>query len=521
MNAGVNDMKGIGSEVKVGLLVIIGILILAYFSIKIDSFPFFKKSQGGTVIVYFESVSGLDPQSPVKLAGIDVGKVESISLEGNKARVAIRLNKGITLRKGTVASIKTLGFLGEKYIQLLPPRETSGLLEDGAVIPESVTQADLDQILEQLHAIAENVKTFTASVRYVFGGTEGQEGLQRIFDNFQVLSTNIAQSSKSLKEIDIIIKNMEDITKNINVLVKDNSKAITTTIRNFETFSTSLKEKLPQFTSQIEVLSKKLEGFVDENRDSVRTSLDNLKSASAKLGTSLDSVTNISRKIESGEGTIGKLIYDDKTYENVNETLKGVKNLVGKIDQFQTSVEFRGERQLEFNETKGYFSLRIQPRPERFYLIELVDDPMGKLVTTDRLIQTINPTTGSVTTQRIIEQERKDALKFSALFGHNFANLTLRIGLMESSFGLGTDYSLLDKKLRLSLDAFDFNEDSSSNKPHLKFTARYNFHKNLFVHAGFDNFLNYDRRTAFIGGGIWFTDEDLKYLLGRVSLPSF
>lgn len=515
-------MRGIGSEVKVGLLVIIGILILAYFSLRIDSLPFFKKAQGGTIIAYFESVTGLDSQAPVKLAGIDVGKVESISLAGNKAKVVIRLNKGVVLRKGTEASLKTLGFLGEKYISLIPPQNKTETLEDGAVISESGPQADVDQILGQLHAIAEDVKAFTASVRTVFGGVEGTEGLQQIFDNFQVLSANIAESSKSLREIDTIVKNMEDISKNINMLVKNNREAITTTIKNFEAFSASLKDTLPEFTSQIEKLSQKLEGFIDENRDSVRTSLDNLKSASAKLETSLDSVTNISQKIESGEGTIGKLIYDEEAYDNVNETLQGVKNLVGKIDQFHTSVEFRGERQLEFNETKGYFGLRIQPRPERFYLIEIVDDPLGKLETTDRLIQTTDPVTGEIiSTQRIIEQERKDVLKFSALFGHNFENLTLRIGLMESSFGLGTDYFLWDKRLRFSFDAFDFDGQADSDKPHLKFTARYNFHKNLFVQAGFDNFLNDDLRTAFLGGGIWFTDEDLKYLLGRVSLPSF
>lgn len=514
-------MKGLAPELKVGLLVIFGVLIVVYFSIKIESFPFLKKQQGRSIVVFFNSVAGLDPQSPVKLAGVNVGKVESIGLEGNKAKVVIRLDEGIDLDKGTEATIKNIGFLGEKYVHLFPPQEKTVTIPDGGVIGESISQADVDQILSQLNAISKDVKAFTNSVRNVFGGAEGQEGLQKIFDNFQSLSANMNDASQSLKQIDKIVENMKELSKNLNQMVKDNRQVVTKTMKNFETFSTALNEKLPEFTSQVEKLSNKLEGVIDENRDALKSSLSNIKEASSKLGTSLDSVNNISRKIESGEGTLGKLIYDEKAYDNVNETMRGVKNLVGKIEEFQTSVEFRGERQLRFDETKGYFGLKIQSRPERFYLIELIDDPLGKLNTIDRLIQTADPATGAVTTQRITETERKNTLKLSALFGHNIDNLSLRIGLMESSFGLGTDYSIFDDKVRLSLDAFDFSGESDSKRPHLKFTTRYAIFKNIFLQAGFDNFLNKERRTVFLGGGIWFNDEDLKYLLGRVSLPSF
>jgi phospholipid/cholesterol/gamma-HCH transport system substrate-binding protein len=92
---------------------------------------------------------------------------------------------------------------------------------------------------------------------------------------------------------------------------------------------------------------------------------------------------------------------------------------------------------------------------------------------------------------------------------------------MESEFGLGADYFPFDdEKLQVSLDAYDFSDSNTDRKPHMKTSLYYNFTKNLYLNVGYDDFLNSDTKSGFIGAGLIFLDEDLKYLFGKVPLPT-
>jgi phospholipid/cholesterol/gamma-HCH transport system substrate-binding protein len=109
--------------------------------------------------------------------------------------------------------------------------------------------------------------------------------------------------------------------------------------------------------------------------------------------------------------------------------------------------------------------------------------------------------------------ERK--IKFSVEYFRRFGDLGLRGGLMENSFGVGADYFLDTPGLQLSLDFWDFSSDDPLTKNvHAKATARLRFLKYLYVQGGYDNPFNRDLDTGFVGGGLTFDDDDLKYLIG-------
>jgi phospholipid/cholesterol/gamma-HCH transport system substrate-binding protein len=80
------------------------------------------------------------------------------------------------------------------------------------------------------------------------------------------------------------------------------------------------------------------------------------------------------------------------------------------------------------------------------------------------------------------------------------------------------EYTLLKKRLWLSLEAYDFDRDDDLD-PHLRLTTRWWFHPNLFLVGGYDDPLESDRDSFFLGGGLRWGDDDLKYLLG--SVPRF
>ncbi|MEK7243272.1 MAG: MlaD family protein, partial [Thermodesulfobacteriota bacterium] len=112
-------MFSLSSEAKVGLFVLVGLIILGYMSVQIGKQTLGLK-KGYTLEVFFDNAAGLDRDASVQIAGVEVGRVESIQLQAGKALVRLRITPGVKLEKDAIAAIKTHGILGEKYVELHP-----------------------------------------------------------------------------------------------------------------------------------------------------------------------------------------------------------------------------------------------------------------------------------------------------------------------------------------------------------------------------------------------------------------
>lgn len=106
-------------NVAVGLFVLIGIVALGYLSIKLGRVSFLGGA-GYEVTADFPSVGGLKPGSTVEIAGVEIGRVEAINLVEYQARVTLRISSGVKLQEDSIASIKTKGLIGEKYLRISP-----------------------------------------------------------------------------------------------------------------------------------------------------------------------------------------------------------------------------------------------------------------------------------------------------------------------------------------------------------------------------------------------------------------
>src|SRR5207249_4865758 len=106
-------------NVAVGVFVLIGIVALGYLSIKLGRVSIFG---GGAyeITADFPSVGGLKAGSAVEIAGVEIGRVEAISLVEYQARVTLRINSSVKLQEDSIASIKTKGLIGEKYMRISP-----------------------------------------------------------------------------------------------------------------------------------------------------------------------------------------------------------------------------------------------------------------------------------------------------------------------------------------------------------------------------------------------------------------
>src|SRR5947207_13460810 len=106
-------------NIAVGIFVLFGILAMGYLSVQLGRVSFLG-GRGYIVTVDFPSVGGLKAGSTVEIAGVEIGRVQSIGLADYQARVTLRVQEGIKLQEDSIASIKTKGLIGEKYVRISP-----------------------------------------------------------------------------------------------------------------------------------------------------------------------------------------------------------------------------------------------------------------------------------------------------------------------------------------------------------------------------------------------------------------
>ena len=112
-------MRRSALDLGVGIFVLIGVLALGWLSVKLGRVEFLGGS-GYQVTADFPSVGGLKAGSAVEIAGVEIGRVEAITLADYQARVQIRIRSDVKLQEDSIASIKTKGLIGEKYIRINP-----------------------------------------------------------------------------------------------------------------------------------------------------------------------------------------------------------------------------------------------------------------------------------------------------------------------------------------------------------------------------------------------------------------
>ena len=140
-------MRRSALELGIGLFVIIGILALAYLSVKLGRVDFLG-GQGYQITADFPSVGGLKTGSTVEIAGVEVGRVEAITLADYQARVIMRIQNWVKLQEDSIASIKTKGLIGEKYVRI-NPGGSDRMIKPNGRIREVEPPVDFEELLSK------------------------------------------------------------------------------------------------------------------------------------------------------------------------------------------------------------------------------------------------------------------------------------------------------------------------------------------------------------------------------------
>ena len=134
-------------EIAVGVFVLVGILALSWLSIKLGRVDFLG-ARGYTITADFPGVGGLKAGSAVEIAGVEVGRVSTIALVNYQARVIMTINEGVKLQEDAIASIKTKGLIGEKYIRI-NPGGSDRLIKPGGRLNEVEPPVDFEELLSK------------------------------------------------------------------------------------------------------------------------------------------------------------------------------------------------------------------------------------------------------------------------------------------------------------------------------------------------------------------------------------
>ena len=133
------------TDVLVGIFVLAGIICLGYLAIRLGKLELFGNN-GYVVYADFASVAGLKLGDPVEIAGVKVGKVESLSLNDDRARVAIRLEPQVVLQEDVIASVRARGLIGDKFV-LITPGASDKTIAPGGKIRETESPPDITDLI--------------------------------------------------------------------------------------------------------------------------------------------------------------------------------------------------------------------------------------------------------------------------------------------------------------------------------------------------------------------------------------
>lgn len=457
---------------RVGALALVVAILVGAMTLRVNedtSFFWGRKKHWFLV----DDASGLIKKSAVRTAGIKIGIIREIRLQEGHARIDLSLDPEVELREGSRVEIRTTGILGDKYIEIKNGDSSNPLLAEGGQILLVDSQGSLDAIMKEVGTLSKSLSQVADGLKEatLVGGNQSTP-LGRIIHN-----------------IDVVTGDLREITQ-------------------------SNKQKFGHIIDRVDRISSTLDEVVnDDSENGFRVAWSKAMAGISRLDRTMANIEDISEKVNTGKGTIGRLINDEKTVEELNTALTSVSRMVGGVNKISTSLDFRSEYLSEQNLYKSYLGVRIRPGLDRYYEIQVVDDPKGVVERVDTKT-TYNPNDPSSSTSSQSETKTfKNKVKYTALFAKNFWDFTVRAGLIESTGGAGLDYHLFHRKARLSVDAFDFGDTGS----HVRAYARYDYVRGLYVIGGADDFARKGNYSTYVGAGIDLTNDDLKLLFSRIN----
>jgi phospholipid/cholesterol/gamma-HCH transport system substrate-binding protein len=479
-------MAKVSQAAKIGIFVVVtagaAYLVLKTIGTQVGT------GKSYVVHAYIKDATGIAKHSRVAIAGIPVGQIDDIRLENGQARVDIRVNGDVKLHESARLGVKSASLLGENIIVLTEgigePDKKNG--DEILTMPEARSVEDLKETVGRIADLVEKVAQQLASS---VGSEEGGRNLSSI------------------------LKNLADATDAINLTVRENRTVIHDTLENVNHITLTSGPELQKILLNVRVITEDVKGLLAAQGEGgkggeLRETAERINRASKSLESALGHIDSVAGRVDRGEGTIGRLSKDEALINEVQGVAEGVNDYVDGLRRLQTIVGLRSDYNFLSNTIKSYVEVRLQPREDKYYVIELINDPRGKTTFTQTDTDTTNPTQPAH--YRTVQTTTTDAFRFTIQFARRIGPFTGRFGIKESTGGIGLDTHLLSNRFEVVQDLFGFGEEI---KPRYRLYLGYEFIHRLWLLGGVDHIFLPERRDYFLGLQLRFTDDDLKTIL--------
>lgn len=453
------------NEFKVGLMAIMSMIAVVIMSLMVTS----NQSGFGKHIKYrtiISDASGIFPKTPIKVAGINAGRITSIELQGNKALISFEVLDTVKITQNSELQIKAVGFLGDKFLEIRIGSSDKTLDENSFI--ESIEGGGMESLVKDASEVMKDVKVIVSSIKDSLV-PPGEEPPVKVI----------------LADVQELMKNTKEVTASLKKIITGNEERMQTIIANFEEFSNQLAFQM--------------------DKEEPKSAISDIKSILTKTDLMMGDLQKVVNDMRNGKGTVGKLLVEDEIADEVRQTLAGVQKIVSKVENIRTELSVYTGVNSTAGGSETTAGLKIFPSPERFYLLGISTSEFGpeyeKITTTQ-----IDSASESVKNEKI---RSKDTYRFNIQVGRNVQDWTFRGGLIESTGGLGVDYSFSRFGTIVSAEVFDYREDIGAN---LRLSTDIQLWNVFFTKFQAEDITN---KAQFIfSAGLRFNDEDLKGLMG-------
>jgi len=331
------DAVALSTEKKVGLFFILGLVLFGVMLELGGQWNPFEKSI--PYKTFLTSVTGLKVGDSVRLAGVDVGKINGIDVLEAKVRIDFEVKKGTEIRKDTVASIRMTNLLGGQFLSLSFGSKTEPLLPPGATV-EGKDAATVDTIMSDLGDITVEAKTLITDLNKnqaeLMGKMstmldENRPNLRTTMSNLSSITTKLDRGDGSLAMLlndKTLYANTNEVTANLkNITAKINKGEGTIgKLVNDDAFYVEAKSAMANINDGMKEV-KEIAGKIN-NGEGTMAKLVNDKTLYTELSGASKNIKEITEKINNGQGTMGKLVNEDKLYRDATATLKKTEQAV-------------------------------------------------------------------------------------------------------------------------------------------------------------------------------------------------
>ncbi len=380
------------NEVKVGAFTVCGLALLAAMLVGLSGVTLFGPSQY-TLYATFPEVIGLNPAAEVRFAGVPAGKVLNVEAEGMHILVTMAVNEDIRIPHASKITVSASGFLGEKYINILPARDVGAYLESGDRVA-GTPEESMDTMMAKMSVLIEQAH-------------EMMNGINAVVNNPE-LNSSLVATAVNLKDI---TGNVRDMTGAFSRMAVHNEGEINRMVHELSMLSVSLSSA----AREVEGMVKDFSGD-GEAAANLRMTVANIASTSARID-------NMAKSLEG-------VVTDPQTAEDLKAVLHNTREVTEKADKMMSGLGGAITPGLEVM----YSGQKSNWRANFDVTANLSEKSMFKIGVND-----------------IGEGNR-----FNLQAGHKMGALTARAGIIDGEVGLGLDADA-GKYWRFSLDAYDLN----------------------------------------------------------------